>query len=57
MLAEHLVAIMLKTGRLKDFVRAQMSFSQEAVDPNLVDIVNRHGLQEQLADFKHKWLQ
>ena len=32
MLAEHLVAIMLKVGRLKDSVRAQMFFSQEAVD-------------------------
>ncbi|HEX5873555.1 MAG TPA: hypothetical protein VFY60_02840 [Pyrinomonadaceae bacterium] len=58
MLAEHLVAIMLTTGRLKDFVRAQMFFSQEAVDQDLlIDIVNRHGLQEQLADFQHKWLQ
>ena len=46
MLAEHLVAIMLKVGRLKDSVRAQMFFAQEAVDGDvLIDIINRHGLE------------
>ncbi len=55
MLAEHLVAIMLKIGRLKDFVRAQMFFSQEAVDRDLLlDVINRHGLAEQWADFQTK---
>ena len=45
-LAEHLVAIMLKTGRLKDLVRIQMFFAQEAVDPDiLLDIIQRHGLE------------
>jgi len=58
MLAEHLVAIMLKVGRLKDCLRAQMFFSQEAVDPDLLlDIINRHGLERQWADFQAKGLQ
>ena len=58
MLAEHLVAIMLKAGRLKDFVRAQMFFSQHAVDLDLVlDIIERHGLKKELADFQARGLQ
>jgi len=58
MLAEHLVAIMLKVGRLKDSVRAQMFFSQEAVDRDLLlDIINRHGLEKQWADFQTRGLQ
>ena len=57
MLAEHLVAIMLKTGRLKDLVRAQMFMSQKAVDLDiLLDIINRHGLEKQWADFQTKAL-
>jgi hypothetical protein len=57
-LAEHLVAIMLKAGRLKDFVRAQMFFSQRAVDPDLLlDIIERHGLERELADFQARGLQ
>lgn len=57
MLAEHLVAIGLKAGRLKDFVRAQMFLSQTAVDRDLlIDIVNRHGLEKQWADFQSKGL-
>lgn len=57
MLAEHLVAIMLKTGRLKDLVRAQMFMSQQAVDLDiLLDIINRHGLEKQWADFQTKAL-
>jgi hypothetical protein len=58
MLAEHLVAIMLQAGRLKDFVRAQMFLSQQAVDQDLlVDIINRHGLEKRWADFQSKGLQ
>lgn len=53
MLAEHLVAIMLKAGRLKDFVRAQMFLSQEAVDLDvLVDIIRRHDLEKQWTNFQ-----
>lgn len=57
MLAEHLVAIMLKVGRLKDSVRAQMFFSQQAVDRDLLLDINRHGLEKQWADFQTKGLQ
>jgi hypothetical protein len=58
MLAEHLVAIMLQTGRLKDFVRAQMFLSQQAVDEDvLLDIINRHGLEKPWAEFQTKGLQ
>ena len=53
MLAEHLVAIMLKAGRLKDFVRAQMFLSQEAVDLDvLMDIITRHDLEKQWTNFQ-----
>ena len=52
-LAEHLVAIMLKTGRLKDLVRVQMFLSQEAVDREiLLDIIKRHGLDKQWVAFQ-----
>lgn len=57
-LAEHLVALMLKTGRFKDLSRVQMFLSQEAVDPELLlDIIGRHGLEKQWADFQKQGLQ
>ncbi len=57
-LAEHLVAIMLKAGRLKDFVRAQMFFAQKSVNYDiLLDIIRRHGLEKQWTDFQNRWLQ
>lgn len=53
MLAEHLVALMLRAGRLKDFVRAQMFIAQEAIDRNiLLDIIKRHRLEKQWTDFQ-----
>jgi hypothetical protein len=56
-LAEHLVALMLKTGRLKDLSRVQMFLSQEAVDQEiLLDIIRRHGLEKRWADFQNKGL-
>lgn len=52
-LAEHLVALMLQTGRLKDFVRIQMFLSQDAVDQQiLLDIIRRHGLEEKWLNFQ-----
>lgn len=58
MLAEHLVAIALKAGRLKDLVRVQMFFSQQAVDRDLLlDVIARHGLEKRFADFQSKGLQ
>jgi hypothetical protein len=58
MLAEHLVAIMLKAGRLKDFARVEMFLSQEAVDLDILqDIIKRHDLEEQWAEFNRRGLQ
>lgn len=52
-LAEHLVAIMLRTGRPKDRARAEMFFSQKSVDSDLlVDIIKRHGLEKEWANFQ-----
>lgn len=51
MLAEHLVAIMLKTGRLKDRARVQMFLSQDAVDREVLnEIVKRYGLEMRWAE-------
>lgn len=56
-LAEHLVALMLQTGRLKDLVRVEMFLSQDAVDMNLLsDIIQRHGLETQWANFESRGL-
>ena len=53
MLGEHLVAIMLKTGRLKDHARVQMFLSQDAVDLELLaEIIKRHGLETKWAAFE-----
>jgi hypothetical protein len=58
MLAEHLVAIMLKTGRLKDRARVQMFLSQDAVDREvLADILRRHGLEDKWVNFEGEYLQ
>jgi hypothetical protein len=56
-LAEHLVAIMLRVGRPKDLARIQMFLSQEAVELEaLIDIIKRHGLEEKWAAFQDKVL-
>ena len=52
---EHLVAIMLRVGRLKDLARVQMFLSQDAVKIDaLEDIIQRHGLTEKWIDFKRR---
>lgn len=52
-LAEHLLAIMLRTGRVKDLARAEMFFSQESIDRDIfLDIIKRHGLEEKWKDFE-----
>jgi len=57
-LAEHLVAIMLKTARLKDLARVQMFLSQEAVDHEILrDIITRHKLEKQWESFQSRDLQ
>lgn len=47
MRAEHLVAIMLQVGRLRDYARAQMFLDQDVLDTDaLADILRRHGLAD-----------
>lgn len=54
-LAEHLVAIMLKVGRPKDVARIQMFLSQEAVNrESLSEILERHRLGEKWEEFQRK---
>ena len=56
-LAEHLVAIMLKLGRPKDFARVQMFLSQDAVDREpLLRVIERHGLEEKWKAFQSRFL-
>ncbi len=56
-LAEHLVAIMLGIGRLKDLARIQAFLSQDAVNPEaLQDILERHGLTGKWDEFRNRFL-
>jgi hypothetical protein len=56
-LAEHLVAIMLSVGRLKDLARIEMFLSQEAVKIDVLeDTIKRHSLDEKWNDFRKKFL-
>ncbi len=56
-LAEHLVAIMLKVGRLKDYARIQTFLSQDAVDiEHLEVIIGHHGLESKWAEFRRRFL-
>lgn len=52
-LAEHLVAIMLQTGRPKDYARAHMFLEQYVLDMDvLADILRRHGLEDKWQELK-----
>ena len=54
---EHLVAIMLRTGRLKDFARIQMFLSQDVVNSEVLeDILQRHDLDGKWNDFRDRFL-
>jgi hypothetical protein len=54
-LAEHLVAIMLQAGRLKDLARVQLFLSQDAVDQEVLrDIIKRHNLDKHWASFQNR---
>ena len=54
-LAEHLVAVMLRTGRPKDLARAEMFFLQKSVDLDLLlDIITRHKLEREWANFQNR---
>lgn len=44
---EHLVAIMLQTGRTKDYVRVARFIETDAFDPVVLDVIlSRHGLTQ-----------
>ncbi len=54
--AEHLVAIMLQTGRAKDHARVVQFLQAGAVDEMLLsEILTRHQLGEKWADFQRKF--
>ena len=54
-LPEHLVAIMLQVGRLKDLARVDMFLSQQGVDLEaLNDILKRHGLADRFAEYQKR---
>lgn len=55
MQAEHLVAIMLETGRLKDQARIEQFMEHEVVDQDrLADILARHGLIKKWETLKRQ---
>jgi hypothetical protein len=52
-LPEHLVAIMLQVGRLKDLARVEMFLTQNEVDVDaLEEILHRHGLMDRWNQFR-----
>jgi len=54
---EHLIAMMLKLGRLKDFARIQMFCSQDAINSEVLeDILQRHGLNGKWNEFRDRFL-
>jgi hypothetical protein len=54
---EHLVAMMLKLGRLKDFARIQMFWSQDAINSEVLeDILQRHSLNGKWNEFRDRFL-
>lgn len=53
---EHLVAIMLDTGRAKDYARISYFVDSEAVNPdNLTDVLSRHNLGVKWDDYRRKF--
>jgi hypothetical protein len=57
MTSEHLVAIMLQTGRLKDYARIQQFLEHKVVDrKRLASILKRHNLDKKWSTFKQDYL-
>lgn len=55
--AEHLMAIALKTGRLKDFARLARFVEDKAFDADTLNgILERHGLLKKWAQFNQKYI-
>ncbi len=58
MTAEHLLAIALKTGRLKDKIRITQFLENDVINRlQLRDIITRHGLLVQWQAFSDKFLE
>ena len=57
MSAEHLMAIALRTGRTKDYLRIELFVSENAFDPQILEnVLERHGLLEKWAEFCRRYL-
>jgi hypothetical protein len=55
--AEHLTAIMLQTGRLKDYARIMQFVEHQAIDHvRLTDILTRHSLLRKWKTFTQNYL-
>lgn len=53
---EHLVALMLDTGRLKDYLRINMFLQSDAVNrEQLQDVLQRHGLSQKWTDNAYRF--
>jgi hypothetical protein len=58
MSAEHLVAIAVRVGRLKDHNRILQFLEQQAVDrKRLENALERHGLTDKWRDFESRYLE
>jgi hypothetical protein len=58
MLAEHLVAIALSTGRAKDHIRILQFIKDKAVEPAMLQaILAKHGLLSKWEQFQHKYME
>jgi hypothetical protein len=56
MSAEHLAAVMIQTGRSKDYARAAKFLEEGVVDVALLgDILSRHGLTDRWQEFADKF--
>lgn len=57
LLAEHLLALALRTGRLKDHNRILQFLSEKVIDTaRMNDILERHGLQSKWQSFERRYL-
>lgn len=53
---EHLVALMLDTGRVKDYLRIHLFLQTDAVTrERLQDVLQRHGLSKKWADNAYRF--
>lgn len=56
MRAEHLTAVMLQTGRAKDYSRIIQFLEEDAIEwPLLADVLARHGLTGQWEEFRRRF--